>query len=402
MIMKVSSREGQAYLLEIPKGIKRKQIEKHIQEELESLHPGFSSKSLWDWYYIWQERKKYITAAVLNRKTFLQGRLENTRTAFLMQGEEGFEAVFFRPYKFTREGKIRKSGRWVLLAFVFILLGISTVVGLWTLEKEKAQQAQLTQVQDILQEPIPIQDALEKMRLLAYWLQQEGGSASSMSIIRDGTIELTIQDIAASQLASLAQEMGKSIHFGSMEHSVTGNSIQATIYGYPGISLPQFPIEIAERHDLLLDFMKSLGVMPSTSGMVDGTMWIQAIVSKKQLDTLEKQLPSYLNTLHLLVYGLTLEKTEKGTEALLYLEMQSEDNNIKACYKEVEIQVLGEVLALIDPAPPKQEVYLQQKKTKKVEVPAGSMELGKIEIGDKTTRYYRSPEGKIVILEENQ
>ena len=98
MIMKVSSREGQAYLLEIPKGIKRKQIEKHIQEELESLHPGFSSKSLWDWYYIWQERKKYITAAVLNRKTFLQGRLENTRTAFLMQGEEGFEAVFFRPY----------------------------------------------------------------------------------------------------------------------------------------------------------------------------------------------------------------------------------------------------------------------------------------------------------------
>lgn len=405
MRITVERKDGQSYLLEPPPDLGRRQVDKYVQEELESLHPGFSSQSLWDWHWIRREGRRLVLAAVVSRKAFLQGRLESAGSSLLVQGDDGVEGVFFSPLRFGREGKRRRIGK--LVAGV-VLFGLCLVLwwGVWKIgeRQELERQTVSAREQTVKQEPLRFQDALERMRWLAFVIQREGGCLSSISLTQDGVVRLAVQGIEAGQLQTLVQELEPAgrVDFGTMEHGSLGTSMEATIWS--GVVIPSSTTSdgMVGHHDLLLEFFASLGLQVSSSSVQETSVWMELVATKGQLNILEQELPSYLDTKGLLVCGLNLQRMEDGAAALVWLEVQGEDEGTEAVHGGPEGKVLATALALVEPPPPPAKKSLPPAIVPKQEPPAGSVELGRVEKDGRVTRYYRSPEGRVLAIEEEK
>lgn len=402
MTVTVERKDGQAYLLEPPPVLGRRRLEEYVRSELESLHPGFSPQSLWDWQWTRREGKRLVLAAVVSRRAFLQGWLESGRSVLLVQGEDGVEGLFFSPLRFSRDGKRRRPGS---LAVAVVLFSLCTgfLWGVWKAgeNKELERQMELERVQSVEQEPVRFQDALERIRWLAFALQQTGGRLASISASQEGVLELAVQGIAAGQLQALVQELEPDgmVGFGTMEHGSLGTSMEATIQSSMVIPPSSMPSEMVEAHDQLLEFLGGLGLHASSSGVGEGSLWLELAASKGQLDTLEQELPSYLDTNRLLVCGINLERMEQGRKAWIWLEVQGEDDRTEAVHGGPEARALAAALALAEPPPPVKE-RPQPGAAQKQEPPAGSVELGRVESDGRSIRYYRSPEGRVLTIEE--
>lgn len=405
MTVTVERKDGQSYLLEPPPGMGGRQLEEYIRGELESLHPGFSSRSLWDWHWTRREGKRLVLAAVVGHKVFLQGRLESAGSALLVQGEDGVEGVFFSPLKFSRDGRRRRPARMVAGLAVLILCAV-LLWGVWrTGERgEVERQRELESTRPTIQEPLRVQDALERIRHLASAMQREGGRLQSIAMSQDGVVRLAVQGIAAGQLQALVQELEPEgrVGFGTMEHGSLGTSMEATIQSGMMIPPPSTPSEMVEAHDQLLEFLGGRGLKALSSGVGAGTLWLELAASRGQLDTLEQELPSYLAAKGLLVCGLSLQRMEDGTAALVWLEVQVEDGGMEALHGGPEGMALAAALALVEPPPPAAKAKPQPATVQRQEPPTGSVELGRVEKDGRMTRYYRSPEGRVMAIEEEK
>lgn len=405
MRITVERKDGQSYLLEPPPGQGRRRLEEYIRGELESLHPGFSSQSLWDWHWIWREGKRVVLVAVVSRKAFLQGRLESAGSSLLVQGDDGVEGVFFSPLRFSREGKRRRVGK--LVAGV-ILFGLCLVLW-WGVRKigehqELERQAVLAREQTVKQEPLRLQDALERIRWLAFVIQREGGCLSSISLTQDGVVRLAVQGITAGQLQTLVHDLEPEgrVDFGTMEHGSLGTSMEATIWSGVVIPPPSKLPDMVAAHDQLMEFFGGRGLKAMSSGVGEGTLWMEFVATKVQLDILEQELPSYLDTKGLLVCGMNLQRMEDSAAALVWLEVQAEDEETEAVHGGPEGMVLATALALVEPPSPPAKKSLPPAIVPKQEPPAGSVELGRVEKDGRVTRYYRSPEGRVLAIEEEK
>lgn len=403
MTVTVERKDGQSYLLEPPAGLGRRRLEEYILGELESLHPGFSPQSLWDWHWIRREGKRLVLAAVVSRKVFLQGRLDSGRSALLVRGEDGVEGVFFSPLRFSRDGKRRRPVRMVTGLAVLVLCTV-ILWGVWRAGErgELERQRELETVRLTIQEPLRVPDALERIRHLASATLREGGRLQSISLSRDGMMRLAVQGIGAGQLQTLSRELEPEgrVGFGTMEHGSIGTSMEATIQSGMMIPPPSTPSEMVEAHDQLLEFLGGRGLKASSSGVGEGTLWLELAASRGQLDTLEQELPSYLDSKGLLVCGLSLQRMEEGTAASVWLEVQVEDGRIAALHGDPEETALAAALALVEPPPPAARAKPLPAAAQRQEPPPGSVELGRVEKDGRVTRYYRSPEGRVLAIEE--
>ena len=403
MTVTVERKDGQSYLLEPPAGLGRRRLEEYILGELESLHPGFSPQSLWDWHWTRREGKRLVLAAVVSRKVFLQGRLDSGRSTLLVRGEDGVEGVFFSPLRFSKDGKRRRPVRMVAGLAVLVLCTV-ILWGVWRAGErgELERQRELETVRLTIQEPLRVPDALERIRHLASATLREGGRLQSISLSRDGMMRLAVQGIGAGQLQTLSRELEPEgrVGFGTMEHGSLGTSMEATIWSGVVIPPPSRLPDMVAAHDQLMEFFGGRGLKAMSSGVGAGTLWLELVATKVQLDILEQELPSYLDTKGLLVCGLNLQRMEDSAAALVWLEVQAEDEETEAVHGGPEGMVLATALALVEPPSPPAKKSLPPAIIPKQEPPAGSVELGRVERDGRVTRYYRSPEGRVLAIEE--
>ena len=76
-----------------------------------------------------------------------------------------------------------------------------------------------------------------------------------------------------------------------------------------------------------------------------------------------------------------------------------EDGRIAALHGGPEETALAAALALVEPSPAA-KAKPQPAAAQRQEPPPGSVELGRVEKDGRVTRYYRSPEGRVLAIEE--
>lgn len=397
-----------AEIYDIPtaEGLYGKKLASYVREALERMHPGFNEESLWDYAKVCKGGKKAIKACVCDKGFYMEKRLEDGSVRFYIKTSDGRKARLFPPYKFSSDGSRRKGSVFVIPALLFLALCAMLLSFLFLKDGAKAETEERMEV-EIETEKLP--DIMYLMNEAAGVVNALGGKTDSVQFAGTGGGELvmSVSDCSAKELAS-ALDAVKEIsgtQCGEVDFKDGTERFVIRIYTV----LPSFMQKEAEEAELLELMERMTGSLKEKGGLPlsalcdsrGGRIFLQMNVRREDLGKVNEALASSFREEKLFLLSFTESYTGEGEYAFISLEAVLTDEGYEDKAGGAE-EKLSQIF-------PQKKIAVGEKKKggvmKNIE-PAGKAERGRyLKIGTvrkegKLYGYYRTEEGKIVILGE--
>ena len=397
---------AETYDIPLTQKLYGKKLDLYVSEALGRMHPGFCEESLWDYEMVYEGGKKVIKACVCDKDFYMESRLENGGAKFYIKTSEGRKVRLFQPYKFSPDGRRRKGRVFLIPALLLAVLCVLSVSFIFL--KEDGKVPLEVPSEPALEKPVvpDIFCILNEASGVVYAL---GGKAESVNFTGSGggEIVMSVRSCSARELSSGLEKIDGITGTVCGEVDYTGESESFDIHMY--ITLPPFVQRQAEESGLL-DLMERMTTVVKENGGVPvsalcdsqgGRIFFQMNVKTDVLSKVNEALAAVLRKEKLFPLSFSENCTGESDFAFISLDAVLMEEGYEDTGKNED-----EKLSLIFPRKKtpvrenrKAELLPSVSSSEKAE--AGRyLKIGTVRKDGKLYGYYRTEEGKIVILGE--